>query len=255
MNCRLTLPLLNGYVDGELPAADLQRVSDHLAECPACAQQVSDLQTLQAALTSKAMYHHAPGTLHARVAQALVAAPATSLFTQPITLKSLAAVAASVVTLASIVWLGAAWLNQPGPSLADLTLSSHHQAVACNAQTQVNSSDPQVVQRWFVGKNSLRVLVRDLSAHKFTLVGARVEKGESCNIPVLVYSSHGKTVSLYHYPAQSDKNRRPCAIASPEYQLSNWSDKQAAYWAVSDMTQEQLAEFVNVMKSITGSRK
>jgi len=38
--------LLSAYLDGELPAAEVERVSEHLATCPACAAEADELRAL-----------------------------------------------------------------------------------------------------------------------------------------------------------------------------------------------------------------
>jgi anti-sigma factor RsiW len=44
MTCRQVVQLLNDYLEGMLPAADRQRVEEHLAGCEACAAFVGQLR-------------------------------------------------------------------------------------------------------------------------------------------------------------------------------------------------------------------
>lgn len=247
MNCRLAVPLLSAYIDGELPAPEKRQLVDHLNDCAACAQQVADLKTLQTALGSEEMYHQAPGTLRSRVAQTLAAGPSASMFTQPMTMKSAAAVLLSIALLAGAAGAGWWWMNQPEPSLVELTLSSHARAIACHRQTELTSSDSQAVKHWLQEKTGQTVQVKDLSAQKFTLVGARVESSSQGVIPVLVYSAGDKTVSVYHWPIRCGQQSQACSHDA-NYHISNWQDTTMIYWAISDLSAERLEEFAKLMK-------
>ncbi|HQR08510.1 MAG TPA: anti-sigma factor [Gemmatales bacterium] len=158
MNCRLDTPLLNAYLDGELAATEAERVSDHLATCAGCAQQTADLKTLQLALGSEAFYHHASGKLRSRVAQTLAAGSSASVFTQPVTTKTVMMVFVSIALFAGAVWLGWKWMNRlkptlPQPTLCrprvlELSLRSHEEATTQHRQTELASSDSQAVKQW-----------------------------------------------------------------------------------------------------------
>jgi len=239
---------LNAYVDGELAASEAERVSDHLAECSGCAQQATDLKTLQLALGSAALYHQASGKLRNRVAQTLAASSTASLFTQPLSMKMVAAIFVSLALLAGAVGLVWWWKDQPPPTLMELSLHSHDRAVTCNRQTELTSSDSQKVKQWLQEKTGQAVTVKDLSAHKFTLVGSRVESSVLGVIPVLVYAAGDKTVSLYHWPTHCNQYGSSCHTALPQYQFSTWCDTQAIYWAVSEVPTERLLEFTKGMK-------
>jgi len=250
LNCSMAEPLLNAYVDGELAAPEKQRVAGHLAECANCAQQINDLETLQAALASEAIYHCAPGTLRSRMETVLAAGPSSSLLTQPVTTKTLAVVIVSIALLAVAVGTGWNWwANRPVPTLGELSVRSHIKALAENRQTEVTSADPRVVKSWLQNKTAQPVTVWDLSAKGFTLAGARMEQTTLGSIPVLVYASSGKLVNLYLWPAHCGLIAASCNQCLQGYHLVSWNADGTACYAVSDLPAEQLEEFAKIMQS------
>lgn len=252
LNCRLALPLLSAYIDGELPAPEKRRLVDHLNDCSACAQHVADLKTLQTALGSESIYHHAPGTLRSRVAQSLAAGKSSSWFSQPVSLQAVAAIFLSIVLLGGIGGLGWWWINRPEPTLMELSLRGHDQAVTNHRLTELTSSDAQQVKQWLREKTGQDVVVKDLSALKFQLIGSRVESSTLGTIPVLVYAVGDKMVSLYLWPSQISQRGPVCDPSQPHYQFSSWCDAKRTYWAISEAPSEQLLEFTKGIRGIAG---
>ncbi|RUO41025.1 hypothetical protein CWE22_02190 [Pseudidiomarina aestuarii] len=52
-SCGAIEPLLSGYLDEELTQQESQQVRIHLASCPSCQQQLTDLTAIQGALRSE----------------------------------------------------------------------------------------------------------------------------------------------------------------------------------------------------------
>ena len=246
----MAVPLLDAYVDGELAMSEVQRVADHLADCASCTQQVNDLEILQTALASEAIYHRASGTLRSRVEATLAAAPAGSLLMQPVTAKSLAVVIVSIALLSVAVWTSWNWWqNRPVPTLADLSVRSQIKAIADHRQTEVTSADPRVVKSWLQGKTAQALTIWDLSAHHYMLTGARMEQTAYGTIPVLVYANDGKMVNLYLWPAHCGQSDVTCNQCLQGYHLISWNEAGTNCFAVSDLSAECLEEFARLMQS------
>jgi anti-sigma factor RsiW len=250
LNCPRITPMLDAYVDGELSVSEQQSVAGHLADCASCAQQVNDLEILQSAMASEAIYYHAPGTLRSRVKTVLAAGPAGSLFMQPVTTKSLAAVIVSIALLAVAVGVGWNWWqNQPVPSLAELSVRSQIKAIVDQRQTEVTSSDPRIVKRWIEGKTIQTVTIWDLSAHKYTLAGARMEQTTTGTVPVLVYANGLERVHLYLWPDHCGQSDATCNQCLQGYHLASWNEAGTNCIAVSDLPIERLEEFAKLIQS------
>lgn len=61
------------YLDGELPASDLEAVKAHLESCPECASQ-HDLECVIRSVVKRSCGEHAPSTLRDRILARLGAA-------------------------------------------------------------------------------------------------------------------------------------------------------------------------------------
>src|SRR6266705_3478724 len=67
MNCQQVKPLIDPYADGELEAATILELEQHLKNCSACALAWRNLQDLKKALKQDALYFTAPAELRQRV--------------------------------------------------------------------------------------------------------------------------------------------------------------------------------------------
>ena len=76
MTCDTVRPLLDGYLDNELPASEVAAVRAHLDECATCRQRLDALRATGVALRQHAPALMAPDLLRNRVSAALRAAQA-----------------------------------------------------------------------------------------------------------------------------------------------------------------------------------
>ena len=60
MNCPEARPLINFYADGELDAANILELEQHLRSCPGCTLAWRNAQGLKKALKQDALYFPAP---------------------------------------------------------------------------------------------------------------------------------------------------------------------------------------------------
>ncbi|MCX8005831.1 MAG: zf-HC2 domain-containing protein, partial [Burkholderiaceae bacterium] len=71
MNCARIAPLLDAHLDGELPAATVQQVEDHLRACARCRASVQRLRALRQLLQEAARDTAAPPALRQRLLTAV----------------------------------------------------------------------------------------------------------------------------------------------------------------------------------------
>ena len=67
MNCQQAKPLIDPYADGELEAAAILELEQHLQGCSACALAWRNLQSLKKTLKQEALYFTAPHELRQRI--------------------------------------------------------------------------------------------------------------------------------------------------------------------------------------------
>ena len=72
MNCQQAKPLIDPYADGELEAAAILELEQHLQSCSACALAWRNLQTLKKTLKQDALYFTAPEELRRRIKSELL---------------------------------------------------------------------------------------------------------------------------------------------------------------------------------------
>jgi hypothetical protein len=104
MNCQGNFEDLSAYADGELQASEIEAVEVHLKGCDECRRILEEYRALYALLDADADTDAAPGFLEGvrdRVFGAGVASPGRGRI-----LRTVAAIAASVLLLLGLIFLG-----------------------------------------------------------------------------------------------------------------------------------------------------
>jgi anti-sigma factor RsiW len=251
LNCQDAQKVLHGYVDGELDLLKNLEIEEHLQQCSACAESHQSLQSLRAAIRSEARYYETPAQLRAHIGSAI-----RSKRQNRSTLRShhvgWLALAASVVLVAFGAW-GLAQILSSGrhpPVLVEELLASHVRSQMLAAHlVDVESSDGHTVKPWFEGKLDYSPEVRDLSAQGFKLVGGRLDYVDHRPVAVLIYQRRKHLINLFSWPAMQDSSAPPNAMTRQGYHLLSWSNSGMTYWAVSDLNETELREFVELMRN------
>ncbi|MBS0213723.1 MAG: anti-sigma factor [Proteobacteria bacterium] len=237
MDCRISLALLDAYLDGELDRTEARALEAHLDSCPDCAAALASADDLRRALRDPALRHRAPQALHARVratldAQTRAAAAETTARTSIHAAPPVAAHAQAVDPRTQVIafpprprrlpaWLGiaaACLLSFGGGALlmqqrsVDTTatdasaqwqrdlFASHWRALAATSPVDVVSSDHHTVKPWFAGKIAESPPVQDFAAQGFALVGGRIDYLGTQRVAVLVYRHGAHLIDVYALP-------------------------------------------------------
>ncbi len=245
MNCQQAKPLIDPYADGELEAAAILELDRHLQSCPACALALRNLQSLKKTLKQDALYFAAPAELRQRIKSELPA-PANAVpqwRSWNWNWLTTAMAGAAAVCLALLLTVT---MIRPSSEqrLAQEVASSHVRSLMANHAMDVVSTDQHTVKPWFNGKLDFSPPVKDLAAQEFPLIGGRLDYLGGRSVAALVYQRHKHVINLFIWPT-NEKNSKPVAFKPMQgYHLIHWSEANMTFWAVSDLNEKELMEFV-----------
>ncbi len=248
MNCDELQVLLDGYADGEVDLARSLEIERHLRGCPACAEALAGRQALGDALRRAAPYHRAPAGLRERVLSSVRRSAATRPAAAP-PWRPLA-LAASLAFAALLTW-GAVRLwssHRPEDVRAQEVVTAHVRSLLATHLLDVASSDQHTVKPWFKGQVDFSPEVRDFAEEGFPLAGGRLDYVDGRTAAVLIYNRRKHVINLFLWRAPGEADAAPRSLTRQGYHLIHWTDAGLTFWAVSDLNEGELQEFVRLVR-------
>jgi anti-sigma factor RsiW len=199
----------------------------HLRSCPSCI------------VRTQARYYEAPPALADKIRQDI-----QREMPRPAPWRWLA-IAASLLLAISAAWNIAQFRSRVDPErlLATDVLSAHLRSLGGTHLLDVPSSDQHTVKPWFGGKLDFSPPVKDVDG--FPLLGGRLEYFEGHEAAALVYGRRAHVINLFVWPS----------AAAPEhseirngYRLRSWSANGMTFWAVSDLNDAELNQFIGLYR-------
>jgi len=213
-------------------------LAQHLLSCPSCIMQ------------THARYYEAPPGLEQRIRQSLIQ---ESLRDEALPQRAPTAsqwrwlaIAASLLLVASTAWNVAMLRSRVDPErlLAGNVLSAHVRSLAGTHLLDVPSSDQHTVKPWFDGKTDFAPDVKFLEG--FPLLGGRLEYIEGHPAAALIYGRDKHTINLFTWPSAASTAEATQTLNG--YHLQNWSSNGMTFWAVSDLNEAELRQFVSLYR-------
>jgi anti-sigma factor RsiW len=252
VNCTQTRNLISGYLDGELDPVRSSEMEAHFQDCALCAAEYKNLQVVRDGIKDGSLYFNAPPGLGKKVQSSIRKAARTEgrsrMFSKWWVSAAVPLAAAAVLAVALAPLLR-------GPSTDDLlareVLSSHVRSLMVNHLADVPSSDRHTVKPWFAGKLNFSPPVEDLVNDGYPLVGGRLDYLDNKPVAALIYHRNKHVINLFVWPSGSDSGQAIKMESLQGYNLIHWARSGMTYWAISDVNNSELEEFVQLIQKQT----
>ena len=139
-------------------------------------------------------------------------------------------------------------MSDPVDTVAQEVVGSHVRALMGDHLFDVQSTDQHTVKPWFLGKLDFSPPVTDLAQAGFPLTGGRLDYLTGHPVAALVYTRGQHTINVFIWPEGSDAIRSSEARAIRGFHVRHWTRGGMAYWAVSDVNDADLDQFVHALQ-------
>jgi anti-sigma factor RsiW len=237
--------LLHAYLDGELDVSTAVELERTIASDPLVANKANSVIALQKVLREKVPREQIPPYLKSRIEAALGKQRARSR-------PSWMLMAASVVAAIALSSMTTRVLLQAPPAsttVANELIDGHMRSLAASQPTDVVSSDGHVVKPWFNSKILQSPRVVDLAKDEFPLIGGRIDVVNKVAVPTLVYSRRRHIISLTAVALFQGETVPISTRPANGFNTVSWSNGDTAYWAISDLNENELNSFAKLFQS------
>jgi anti-sigma factor RsiW len=250
MGCEDTQDLIHAYADGELDLIRSLEIEKHIQNCQACSIIYKNLQALRSAISTGPLYFTPPVNLERRIHSALRDTDKSEISPRAMQWRWLS-IPVSLAFIAIVIWAFEPILTTSSKDslLTQEIISGHVRSLMADHLTDVSSSDQHTVKPWFNGRLDFSPPVKDLSDHGFPLVGGRLDYVENRPAAVLVYKHRQHFINLFIWPSTHNSDVGKKTVMRQGYNLIHWVKSGMTYWAVSDLNNNELQEFVQLIQN------
>jgi anti-sigma factor RsiW len=252
MNCDQSKQLLQPYVDGELAANESAQVEQHLRQCLGCALERDGVRQLQTAIQNHVPYFRAPGELRRRIKDQLRRRQErTKVDAKPWwhwNFLAAAGTGALAACLALFLSIGTGSSANDHRLVREL-VSSHIRSLMANHAVDVASSNQHTVKPWFNGKLDFSPPIKDLTDQDFPLLGGRLDYLGGRAVAALIFQRNKHLINLFIWPTTETETNPRKLKPLQGYQMIHWTVGGMTFWAVSDLNEGELNQFVQSFKA------
>ena len=207
-------------------------LAQHLLSCPSCIMR------------TQARYYEAPSGLEQKILQDL--SRETQQGGGRSSVWRWTAIAAGLMLMASLSWNFIQFRSRVDPQqlMAANVVSAHIRSLTGTHLLDVPSSDQHTVKPWFNGKLDFAPGVKDFEG--FPLLGGRLEYFEGHPAAALIYGRAKHVINLFTWPSASPTAEKTETLNG--YNLQSWYSNGMTYWAVSDLNETELHQFISLYR-------
>jgi anti-sigma factor RsiW len=260
MQCEQAQGLIDSYVDDALSKVERLAMQEHLKICTSCSAIVTDYQQMGQMLRAEGRTSP-PSDLAARVSAALDHAETFDTASIPRGFQSFfsgfrlqmltrfarqAAMLAAVSLISIFATYGVMTTADKSNNIEHDILNAHLRSLLLDSPVQVASTDQHTVRPWFAGRVDFSPTVRDLAADGFQLLGGRLDYVNDRRVGALVFKHEKHLINVFTWAAPGN-DQPPQLSTQSGYNIVSWTTNGVAYWAVSDLSQDELQKFQRLM--------
>jgi anti-sigma factor RsiW len=142
-----------------------------------------------------------------------------------------------------------AGISADGGPIESQVVASHVRSLMDDHLMDVASTDQHTVKPWFTGKLDYAPPVIDLAEDGFPLVGGRLDYVSDRPVAALVYRRRGHTINVFVLPERDARQPVSGLTADHGYQVARWTQAGMRFWAVSDLSRDEMAKFAAGMQA------
>jgi anti-sigma factor RsiW len=237
--------LLHAHVDDELDLISAREIEEHLRGCDECREEEKQILALREALTKDGPAYGAPAHLRRNIRAALrreAKADEKRFAFWPM----LATGAAFAAVILGLILFQTTRVSHER-AIVDQVVANHVRSLLATHLVDVASSDQHTVKPWFDGKVDFAPDVHDFAMSGFPLVGGRLDYLEGKTVVALVYQRNKHPINIFITPAAESSDNSPTAFTRRGYNVLSWTHHEMRYWAVSDLNETELRQFVALL--------
>ncbi len=241
---------LDAYADRELDPARSSEFEHHLAACPSCRARLAELSAMRTAIDTAGLRRRAPQSLRDAITAAIDREDRPAARPRRAPAWAWGSLAACLILTAAVVTLSLGSLSRRATLTADAreAISAHIRSLMGAHLLDIPTSDQHTVKPWFAGKLDFSPPVADLSTQGFPLAGGRLDYLAGHPAAALVYNRRAHIINLFIAPDPSG-TAAPHLFEDRGYHAAAWSDGHMRFCAVSDVNQDELTTFTQLLRS------
>ena len=238
MNCDLSRPQIDAYIDGELAADQLAAMDSHLRSCAACAAEAASSARLKAMTRAAGQQFSPTPEFRRRIREQMAPRPSALRWWRWAPASALALAVFLIAAVLVPFSLRRSRWDQTRSELADL----HVTTLASSAPVDVVSTDRHTVKPWFQGKVPFTFDLPDLTDPAFALVGGRVTYVQQAPAAQLLFRIHSHHASVFIVQDRGDFSGLPGSASGSElsFRVRTWTQSGLRYFLISDASPDDV---------------